>query len=91
MGGFRPLRTTPGAPREDAVARVRAWAEEAFGVDPEIGWVMVSEVRCEEPGCPPVETVIAVMDGGSAPRRHAVHAPVAEVTAADVRRLAEGP
>lgn len=39
--------------------------------------VTVSQLACREPGCPPVETVIAVLGPGG--RRWTIHRPIAEV------------
>lgn len=39
--------------------------------------VTVSQLSCREPGCPPVETVIAVL--ASPPRRWTIHRPIAEI------------
>lgn len=47
--------------------------------------VVVNELRCVEPGCPPVETVIALLRPGAPPRQIKVHKPAVEVTAKDLR------
>lgn len=47
--------------------------------------VVVNELRCVEPGCPPVETVIALLRAGTPPRQIKVHKPAMEVTADDLR------
>ena len=52
--GFR--RKPPGYAA--AADRVRAWTRERFGL-PEDAAIMVAEVTCAVPGCPPLETVIA--------------------------------
>jgi hypothetical protein len=39
--------------------------------------VTVSQLRCREPGCPPVETVVAVLT--RPPRRWTLHRPLAEI------------
>lgn len=39
--------------------------------------VTVSQLACREPGCPPVETVIAVL--GPAGRRWTIHRPLADI------------
>lgn len=70
-----------------AVGRVKRWVEEIRGVAEDES-VMVVELRCSEPGCPPVETSISVL-GGPEPRQGKVRKPVAEVTREDVVRLAE--
>jgi hypothetical protein len=80
--------TLPGArPRPDgaATARVKAWATAALAPDHERA-VLVTELACSEPGCPPVETVIALLGPGE-PQRWKIHKPVAELTEDDVRAL----
>lgn len=45
--------------------------------------VMVTELACLEPGCPPVETVLAVL--GTRPARQLkIHKAIPDVTEADV-------
>ena len=39
--------------------------------------VTVQQLSCREPGCPPVETVIAVLD--TPPRRWTIHRPLVEI------------
>ena len=68
-----------------AVGRVKRWVEEIRCVA-EAESVLVAELRCSEPGCPPVETSISVL-GGEGTRQSKVHKPVAEVTREDVVRL----
>lgn len=47
------------------------------------GAVLVQQLACTEPGCPPVETVVAVL---TAPRRSwKFHGPAANLTAARLR------
>jgi hypothetical protein len=47
--------------------------------------VMVQQLACAEPGCPPVETVVAVLAAGDPPRRWTIHKPLSDVTADDIR------
>jgi hypothetical protein len=79
-------------PRVDrgAIEAIRAWVRQATDL-PDTAHVLVTEVRCAEPGCPPVETVIAVMAAGEGTRQYKVVRPLAEVTDADVRRALAGP
>jgi hypothetical protein len=44
--------------------------------------VTVQQLSCREPGCPPVETVIAVL--GTRSRRWTIHRPLAEIDDAAV-------
>ena len=64
-----------------ALDRVREWVRERFALGD--GAILVAEVACAVPGCPPIETVIAFW---SEERRHhfKVFKPVAEVEAGDL-------
>ena len=64
-----------------ALDRVREWVRERFALGDAA--ILVAEVACAVPGCPPVETVIAFW---SEERRHhfKVFKPVAEVIADDL-------
>jgi hypothetical protein len=68
-------------PRPDpaAIARLKVWAREAFGL-PDDAAVLVTELRCAEDDCPDVETVIAVLGEPGMARRHKLLKPVGEVT-----------
>lgn len=68
------------------VALIKAWVEERFGLGG-AETVMVTELHCSEPGCPPLETVIAILAGGSGNRQFKLHKSVAEVTRDDVAGL----
>ena len=46
--------------------------------------VSVSELACHEPGCPDVETVIAVLVQGAPPRLARIHKPLKDATPDDV-------
>jgi len=79
-----------GACRSDddggQVERIKEWATVAFDLD-EDAFVMVTELRCTEPGCPPLETAIAVLGGDGQRRLFKVFKPIAEVTVDDVAAL----
>jgi hypothetical protein len=64
-----------------ALERVREWVRERFALGETA--ILVAEVACAVPGCPPVETVIAFWSGE---RRHhfKVFKPVLEVVPGDV-------
>ena len=64
-----------------ALDRVREWVRARFSLGE--GVILVAEVACAVPGCPPIETVIAFW---SDERRHhfKVFKPVAEVTEDDL-------
>jgi len=51
----------PGAGDAEALERVREWTRSRFSLAPEAP-VMVAQVACAVPGCPPLETVIVFWD-----------------------------
>jgi len=60
-----------GTPKNDpaqlqALERVREWTQQRFKLAGDAA-ILVSELECRLPGCPPLETVIAFWDGG---KRH---------------------
>jgi hypothetical protein len=67
--------------------KVKDWVREIFQIA-EDTTVMVTELQCAEPGCPPLETVIAILKAGNARTQHKLHKSLAEVTHADVAALA---
>jgi hypothetical protein len=66
-------------------ANVKRWVRELFVLSDD-ATVMVTELRCSEPGCPPLETVIAILsENGN--RQYKLHKPIEEVVEDDVRGL----
>ena len=51
-----------GPEHREAVARVRAWTRERFRLA-ETETIIVAEVACGLPGCPPLETVVVFWIG----------------------------
>lgn len=70
-------------------ARIKEWVRREFGLSGDMP-VTVMELRCSEEGCPPVETVIGILDWSEGARRYKVHKRMAEVGYEDVARLASG-
>jgi hypothetical protein len=66
-----------------AVARVQAWTRGRFALE-EHATVMVSELECRRPGCPPLETVVAFWVADDERRHFKVFKPLAEVVLADL-------
>jgi hypothetical protein len=78
MRGF--VKKSPDYSR--ALDRVRGWTRERFGLPAE-AVVVVAEVACTVPGCPPLETVIAFWVGEK--RHHLkVFKPVADIEPDDL-------
>jgi len=70
--------------RTAAIRAIKAAAATLLGAG-EDDAVAVNELRCSEPGCPPIETVIVLLRAGCKPRQVKVHKPVAEVTVEDLQ------
>jgi nitrate reductase delta subunit len=61
--GFPDLRVSRKGPEhEEALARVRKWTCARFALAAEDA-ILVSEVACKLPGCPPLETVVVFWIG----------------------------
>jgi hypothetical protein len=73
----------------EKILQIRSWVRDRFGLDEET-IVMVTELRCSEPGCPPLETLIAVMDGPGQRRQFKFHKSIAEMTPNDIELAIPG-
>jgi hypothetical protein len=82
-GRFRvgAFKTEPG--HDAAIGRVQAWTRAQVALEDD-ATVMVSELECRRPDCPPLETVVAFWDGGNGRRHFKVFKPMAEVAAGDL-------
>jgi hypothetical protein len=80
---FQPR--SPGDPQH--VAAIKRWAADAFQLT-EDTTVMVTELRCTEPGCPPLETVIAFLHPQADTRQIKIHKALCDVTRDDVLTIA---
>ncbi|MEW6248434.1 MAG: hypothetical protein AB1555_17250 [Nitrospirota bacterium] len=72
----------------DQADRIKSWARARWGLSDETT-VMVTELECREPGCPPIETVIAVLEGPGQVRQYKIHKSAGEVRRRDVEDLAK--
>jgi nitrate reductase molybdenum cofactor assembly chaperone NarJ/NarW len=80
-GSFEMLRTFARGADGAAVDRVREWTRERFKLGDET--VMVSQIACTVPGCPPIETHVVFWT--EAGRHHfRVFKPLAEVAKDDL-------
>lgn len=70
------------------IAEVKKWVAEVFRLGADVS-VMVTELHCTEAGCPPLETVIAILDQPGQPRQFKIHKAIADVAFADVLHVAK--
>jgi hypothetical protein len=68
--------------------RLRLWCFELLGSSASIS---ISEVNCPEPDCPPVKTVILVMEQDKPTRSYIVHRKISEIEHSDVIHAFAGP
>ena len=61
--------------------QLKSWIYEALNLDRDTP-ISISQLQCTEPGCSPLETVIAVMS--QPPQTYKIHRPAAEIKRADV-------
>ena len=66
-----------------ALDRVQAWTRERFGLSPETA-ILVVEVTCALPGCPPLETVVAFWVADQTRHQFKLFKPVAAVVNDDL-------
>ncbi|WP_204137149.1 hypothetical protein [Halomicronema sp. CCY15110] len=64
-----------------AIQQIKDWVYEALALSADVP-ISISQLQCHEPGCPPIETVIAVMTQPT--QSYKIHAAAAEITQAQV-------
>lgn len=72
----------PGPVPADVSARLRGWVRCVLDLPEDVA-VQVSQIRCRDEGCAPLETVLAVLRPG-APLARTVPLPAVSICAADV-------
>ena len=72
-----------GPAQRDATLRVEASVRERFRLDAN-AVVLVTELACQLPGCPPLETVIAFWTGDTQRHHYKVFKPVQQVVVDDL-------
>ena len=76
-----PLKRS--AAQRDALARVRAWTRDRFRLAADAA-ILVTEIACGLPGCPPLETVVAFWTEDERRHQFKVFKPVQEITEDDL-------
>lgn len=77
--GFSRRNATDGA----ALERVRAWTRARFSLGDDTA-IMVAELACTLPGCPPRETVIAFWTAPDRRHHFKIFKPTAEIVSDDL-------
>ena len=59
-----------------ATQQIKTWVYDALSLSAEVP-ISISQLQCHEPGCPPIETVIAVM--AQPTQTYKIHAAAADI------------
>lgn len=78
LGNVRKSPEHPGA-----LESVREWTRGRFALSGG-AVIMVAEVECQVPGCPPIETIVAFWDDDGTRYRFKIFKPAAAVVADDL-------
>ena len=78
---LRNVRKSPG--HLEALERIEGWTRARFGLPGE-AVILVAEIECRVPGCPPIETVVAFWTKDETRYRFKLFKPVADVAADDL-------
>lgn len=73
-------------PDPAAISRVKALFSDVFDLTDDV-LVSVAELRCHEPNCPPIETVVTARSANGETKDWRIHKPINEVDEADVKAL----
>ncbi|WP_157449977.1 nitrate reductase [Bradyrhizobium sp. ARR65] len=82
--GLRAQRT--GYP--EAVQQLKLQTQKLLGLADDVT-ISVTELSCREPGCPDVETVVAILREGEKPSIAKVHRSIPEVTPDELKAAFE--
>jgi hypothetical protein len=78
------LRLSARSPEHhEALARVRDWTRERFKLA-HTATILVAEIACGLPGCPPLETVVAFWTEAEKRHQFKVFKPVRDIVTADL-------
>ena len=81
MGLFDSSASNKISPAQ--LQQLKGWVYQALSLNAE-NQVSISQLTCTEPGCSPLETVIAVMT--QPPQTYKIHQPAADIGEEDVVR-----
>ena len=84
--GMGLIPNNRGGSDKAALGRIRGWARELWRLGDE-DTVIVTELACSEPGCPPLETVVLIAAVNRPTVQHKLHLPAAHVRLEDLQAL----
>lgn len=69
-----------------AISTIKNWVREIFKLT-ENETTLVTELRCHEEGCPPIETVIVILREGNRKEQYKFHKRINEMSLEDIANL----
>lgn len=84
VGSHQEHTSSPGTLGRADTTGLRATVRNALGLD-DNHTVVIQQLACAEPDCPPAETFVAVLSATDPPLRWTIHKPMADVTGDDIR------
>ncbi|AFY54927.1 hypothetical protein Riv7116_2412 [Rivularia sp. PCC 7116] len=66
------------------IKQVKKWIYQCLEIDEDIS-ICLSQLQCKEADCPPIETVISIMDNPV--RQYKIHKKIADIKLADISLL----
>jgi len=68
------------------VKQIKTWLTETLSLDEKVT-ISLNQLTCHEPGCPPIETAIVIME--KAQKQYKIHKSIAEIERMDIEQLIE--
>ena len=72
----------------DSIIKIKNWVRETFKLT-EYETVLVTELKCHEEGCPPVETVIVILREGMEKEQYKFHKRMDEISFEDIKNITQ--
>lgn len=76
---FESVSRSNSQARLQKIKNIKSWAIQSLGINGDVS-LLVTELRCTEPGCSPLETVIAVLHPDGASEQYKIHHAVDDLT-----------
>lgn len=81
------LFAPPPDPPRAQIAQLREWVRQVFAV-PDTHQILIHELRCLEPDCPDLETVLLIVGADAPLRTYRLLRPLTAITYHDIQALA---
>ena len=68
------------------VRSIKEWVRSLLNLD-SMTTIFVTQIECKEPGCPPVETVVALIRSGETTKQKKTHKSINDIEEKDIAKL----